>query len=297
MSGAWNPHALAVQDYLEVGNGAIGPSEKRLLGRRWSEIKDWWTGTSITAAWESVQGAEAELAEIESEEHVRSRLPRLWAWMQQAMTPAERQPYKKIEGWISDRTQPIDKALIRGAYQDVIRANNEVQASMRAFRNLLLAVSAGLFLLLVGIGTWHALNPAFIALCHDGQCPGGSTHPVGETVFEVELVGGLAGLLGGAFLLRSFKNPPSRYNLLPGQILLKPVAGAATAIIAILLLQAGVIVETTDASSTTTLLGYAALFGFSQELLTRLVDKRAGALANEQEEGKSSAGKESGTTA
>jgi hypothetical protein len=45
-------------------------------------------------------------------------------------------------------------------------------------------------------------------------------------------------------------------------------------------------------SKITTLLGYAALFGFSQELLTRLVGKRAGVMIKEQEEGKGEEGKE-----
>ncbi|MGO9762607.1 MAG: hypothetical protein ACLP1Q_15230, partial [Solirubrobacteraceae bacterium] len=71
----------------------------------------------------------------------------------------------------------------------------------------------------------------------------------------------------------------------------KPVTGAATAMVAVLLLHSGLIVEPKgQPTSIEVVLGYAALFGFSQELLTRLVDKRASAIIESQEEGKSEPG-------
>ena len=281
----WATHIDAAKHALEGANAAI-----RVHKGTWEMVKEWWTGTKLTAAWESVHEAEAELVEVGSNADVSSSLPGLWAWMQRAMTEAERASYKqKIQGMLSGK-EPLDRDLLRKAYQDVIRANNDVHTRMRSFRNALLLVSAMLALLLIAIGIWHAVNPRFLSFCTGSgatrRCPGGDG-PMALTAFEIELVGALGGLLAAAFLTGDLKSVPSRYNLLTGQLVLKPVAGAATAMVAILLLQSALILEPSgEPASVEVILGYAALFGFSQQLLTRLVDKRASAIIEAQEEGK-----------
>jgi hypothetical protein len=170
-----------------------------------------------------------------------------------------------------------------------------MHTGMRSFRNTLLIVSFGLTALLVLAGIWHAAEPHVLSFCTgtgtSKKCPGGGTTPAAGIVFEIELVGALGSLLAAAFLIGEFKTAPSRYNLLSGQLMLKIAAGAAAAILAILFLQSGLIVQPSkDVTTIEVILGYAALFGFSQQLLTRLVDKRASALIEGQEEGKSEKG-------
>jgi hypothetical protein len=289
---AWTSHFDAAQQALDVADAAIRVS----AGWRgtWAMVSEWWTGTKVTAAWESVHSAEAELVEIGSDADVSASLPRLWSWMQQAMTEAERASYKdKLEGMLSGK-DVLDRNLVRQAYQDVIRANNDMHTGMRSFRNTLLLVSGGLAAVLIALGIWHSVNPSFLSFCTGtgtGRvCPGGGG-PAGPTVFEIELVGALGGLLAVAFLIGEFKQPPGRYKLITGQLVLKPVAGAAAAMLAVLFLQSGLIVKQSGkATSIEIILGYAALFGFSQQLLTRIVDKRASAIVEGQEEGKSEKG-------
>jgi len=289
----WQTHIDAANHALTVANKAIELQHSGCRGTA-EMMSEWWTGTKLTAAWESVHDAEAELVEVGTNADVSSSLPGLWSWMQRAMTEAERASYKqKMEGMLSSK-EPLDRDLLRKAYQDVIRANNDVHTRMRSFRNTLVLVSTALALLLILLAAWHAANPDFLSFCTGSAkaptCPGGS-HPMALTAFEVEFVGALGGLLAAAFLIGNFKQAPSRYNLLPGQLMLKPVTGAATAMVAVLLLQSGLIVEPKgQPTSIEVVLGYAALFGFSQELLTRLVDKRASAIIESQEEGKSEPG-------
>jgi hypothetical protein len=56
------------------------------------------------------------------------------------------------------------------------------------------------------------------------------------------------------------------------------VAGAATALAGVLLLQANLLVRPAGSNTESVLLAYALLFGFSQQLFTQFVDKRAGNL-------------------
>jgi hypothetical protein len=289
----WSSHFDAARDALEVADRSIGLPKGR--DRVWETVKEWWTGTKVTAAWESVHSAEAELIAIGSDADVSSALPGLWSWMQQAMTEAERASYKdKMEGMLSGK-EALDRNLIHQAYEDVIRANNDMHTGMRSFRNTLFIVSFGLTALLVLAGIWHAVNPHVLSFCTgtgtSAKCPGGGIASAAGIAFEIELVGALGGLLAAAFLVGEFKTAPSRYNLLSGQLMLKIAAGAAAAVLAILFLQSGLIVQPSkDVTAIEVVLGYAALFGFSQQLLTRLVDKRATALIEGQEEGKSEKG-------
>jgi hypothetical protein len=79
------------------------------------------------------------------------------------------------------------------------------------------------------------------------------------------------------------EHAPSRYNLLAPQVVLKASAGAATALIGVLLVVSHVIVAPVGGDSTAVLLAYAAVFGFSQQLLTQFVDKRGADLINPQQ--------------
>lgn len=272
-------HLDAVRHSLDDAAEAIDPGR---TGRR--PIREWWSGNAVTAAWESVHDAEAELAEVATDDYVRAALPRLRSWMRDVMAPADRAPYEARFDAMQKPGAPIDRAAVREAYRQTIAENNDMHAGQRAFRNLLFTVSAALALVLLGLGVWHAIHPAAVSLCSDAggttgatRCFGGGAQPHGGSVLEVEAVGALGGLLGVAFLLTRFRKAPSRYNLLAAQAVLKPVAGAATALVGVLLLLSGLLVAPADLS-TASMLAYAAIFGFSQELLTRFVDRHAESL-------------------
>jgi hypothetical protein len=260
------------------------------IGSRGS-LKAWWTGSAITMAWESVHDAEGDLVEIESDEAVRASLPRLRSWINEVVVEQDlRERYDKVLGDFIDGTQPLDRTVVRQAYQDVTIANNERHASLRTFRNLLVCATAVLATLLIGVALWHALNPRFVSLC--GTTPGTGARdclmkstPSGGDVIAVELIGAIGGLLSIAFGLGSATTAPSRYNVRAAQAGLKPFAGAATALVGVLLLQAHILVTPSDHSESL-LLAYAAIFGFSQQLLTQFVDRRAGQLLEPEAETK-----------
>jgi hypothetical protein len=243
-------------------------------------VREWASGEAITAAWESVHQAERELAAIETDAEALAALPQLRSWMRQVMS--DRDLLGSYEQTFDDAVRAHrapDRSTLRQAYQDAITANVDWHAGLRAFRNTLFCLGALLALVLVGLGVWHVLNAGVVPLCSSDSRPtcfgtSGTTSPA-RVIFEIELVGMVGGLLGTAFLLGRLEQAPSRYNLLAPQIVLKAVGGAATALIGVLLVESELIVAPAGGRSTAVLLAYAALFGFSQQLLTQFVDRRA----------------------
>jgi hypothetical protein len=325
-----NAHIGAVVAALASAKQSLDDAERAAGPRR--RFRAWWSGTIVTAAWESVHEAEAELVEIESDDAVRASLTRLLAWIRAAMPSSEqRKRYERQLTEFMSGDKRVDRTVVRQAYSDVIAANNEKHVNLRVFRNQLLTVTVVLGMLLAGLAIWHAANPSFISLCGTIERQSKSmtttpapatkrrrtakraiaahrvakrkrprTHvttsirtitvptclsgpkPRGIDLLVVELVGALGGLLSIAIALGGIAAPPSRYDTRWLQAFLKPVAGGATALIGVLILQAGILIQPAGAPiSESLLLAYAALFGFSQQLFTRYVDKHGAKLLDE----------------
>ncbi len=244
----------------------------------------WWIGDTITTAWEAVHEAEVWLVRLEDAEAVRVGLPWLLSWLQRTLEKNERRSnYEKaLEGQEKKGAQ-LDPTLIEQAYRDVIVANSDRYSNLRTFRNNLILVTVLLGGLVCVLAAWHAVSPGFVTLC-SGADDNGVVHCVGGAdpqrwdVALVVLVGAVGGLLAIAFGLAKTETPPSRYDPRAWQALLKPVAGGATALAGVLLLQADLLISPAGARSESLFLGYALLFGFSQQLFTQFVDKRAGDL-------------------
>lgn len=258
-------------------------------------VDAWWSGTSMTTGWESVHEAEFHLLALERDEDAQTALPWLLAWVRRAMDRGwakshhEKNLCRQIEEGKLDRTQA------RQALREVAVANNARYANLRAFRNNLVLVTGLLALLIASLCIWHAIDPSVLSLCsgegEEASCLRG-TSPGGADVALVALVGALGGMLAIAFGLSKAKSPPSRFDPKAWLWLLKPVTGAATALIAVLLIQADVLLGPGDDHSEMLLLSYAAIFGFSQQLLTQFVDKRAESLIDADD---ASASEEDGT--
>lgn len=280
----------AVLTLLECAEGA---ARKPRIWRR--PLRAWWTGSTIDYAWDSVQRADMGLIDVASEDELRGVVSPLLRWMRQVLPEREAEDWaRRLAAWESPRPQrrgPVlgllrreqrpaqrDRSLLRQAYGDVITANRDWHSSLRAFRNVIFCTALGLALLLIVLSVWHLENNTVVPLCPPTgdrvACFSGSS--AGKTVIEVELIGMLGGLLGTGFLLAKLRKPPSRYNVLLPQIVLKAVAGAAAALVGVLFIQSGLLLTAPlENDSTLVLLVYAFTFGFSQQLLTQLVDRQS----------------------
>jgi hypothetical protein len=276
----------AAVDAANEGHRLFTTKSTQTAGRWY--LKAWWTGESVTKAWEAVHNAEFALLQLESDEAVRVSAPRLLSWVERVMdSGTERKDHERaLETEIEpkDPKTPVDRVKVRGALADAIAANGRRYAAVRNFRNNLILATGLLAILLVAVAVWHDHNVSFLSLCGSegkkgglGKCLGGTQKdgPFSAEIWLVLLMGALGGALGLVFKL-SEADDPTRFNPKWWQRLLKPVTGAATALAAILLLQSHQIVElTTENQTRVTYLTYAFIFGFSQQVLTKFVDERA----------------------
>lgn len=97
--------------------------------------------------------------------------------------------------------------------------------------------------------------------------------PFCAQIWQIELMGGLGGLFAAAASLRRVPVTGEPYGLRRFQSLLKIPMGALTGLLGILLLQNDVI-EGLEAQRGASVLVYAAIFGVSQQAVTRFADKR-----------------------
>lgn len=270
--------AKAVRHCLDKAGDAADSSAARRDG-----LIGWLTGDTMTTAWEAVHEAELRLVRLEDTEAVRASLPRLRAWIQRAMDKCDRRTRYEAELKKQARGEtPIDPTLIEQAFKDVIVSNNDRYVNLRTFRNTLILVTVLLAAAVALLAAWHAINPDFLNLCsaegdNGAYCLEGSK-PQRSDVALVALLGAIGGLLAIAFGLSETETPPSRYDPKAWQTLLKPVAGAATGLAGVLLIQADLLIGPASSRSQSLFAIYALIFGFSQQLFTRFVDKRAGTL-------------------
>jgi hypothetical protein len=256
----------------------------------WGGLVSWWTGDAIANAWEAVHEAEVGLIRLERAKAVKANLPWLISWLQSAMEKCKRRDsYVEALEAQEKKGVDIDRTLIEQAYRDVIVANSDRYANLRVFRNNLIMVTGILFTLICGLAFWHVLNAGVMTLCSSENEHGlvhclDGTKSHGWDVALVALIGAIGGMLAIAFGLSNTEALPSRYDPRTWQALLKPVAGAATALAGVLLLQSNLLVGPAGTRSESLLLAYALLFGFSQQLFTQFIDKRAGSLIEAGEE-------------
>lgn len=253
---------------------------------RWEGLVSWWTGDLIVTAWEAVHEAEVALVRLETVDAVRANLPWLIYWIQNAMEDGERRRrWVDVLGKLErgEGEGEFDRTSIEQAYREVIVVNSDRYANLRTFRNTLILVTGLLLTLVCALCLWHAANVSVLTLCsserEDGvvHCLDG-TESHGWDLGLVALVGAIGGMLAIAFGLANTEALPSRYDPRTWLALLKPVAGAATALGGVLLLQANLLIRPAGTNAESVLLAYALLFGFSQQLFTQFVDKRAGDL-------------------
>lgn len=283
-----NPAYDEATDWLRVAEeasrsgGSRGPAAR--IRRWWSGMRSWWSGERIERGWCALHQAEDAIITLEAPERIPPQIPALQETLNETLDRGDPR-YVALTGKLTQlaKTETLgepDIAELIDIRRSLNSATDDRHRGIRVFRNAVVVTSAALAVMLGIAVVWHLLETNFLSLCGaTGRCLDGGKRSHGIDVAEVVGVGLLAGLLAGLLNLGSLTNVSSPYalDLLRVQVLLKAVAGATTALLGILLLQSGLIV---DAASTTgaAMLAYAALFGYSQEVFTRVVDRQASSL-------------------
>lgn len=176
---------------------------------------------------------------------------------------------------------------------------------VRSFRSVLVVTSVLLTVLAAALAVVGALNPTAIPLCFAPEqageavvvCPTRQSPPFPTTqgagteardvddavrdaarpidVVLVELVGLAAAAVAAAVAIRGIRGSSEPHALPVAVAVLKLPTGAVTALLGLLLMRGGFVPGLTALDTSAQVLAWALIFGYAQQLFTRLVDQQA----------------------
>jgi hypothetical protein len=181
-----------------------------------------------------------------------------------------------------------DQQVAAEAVGEAFEAEDEQQFQVRRFRRVLLGTFVALLVLVVFMGIVGNIEPGYFPLCLVEQgakgtmiCPTGDHSPGGADLPLVLGLGAIGASLAVANSLARQKLVAGvRYSLPVAQGLVKVAFGALTAVLGIIILGT----QTSDVpgilGTQAGLLTAAVVFGYSQQIFTRAIDKQASTLLN-----------------
>ena len=215
------------------------------------------------------------------------------------------------------RKQTIDDE--RGKIVTTVRAASSAalrdRVRLRSFRNIVVVTAAFMALLAIGVALTGLFRPALIPLCFAPEesgtttvvCPTGqsdrfipsqgdrqpnSTLPVRDIddvvattvspldLIIVELVGLTAAAIATAAAIRRIRGSSERYGLPVALAALKIPTGAITAFLGLLLMRGQFVPGLSALDTSAQILAWALVFGYAQQLFTRLVDQQGQTVLN-----------------
>jgi hypothetical protein len=199
---------------------------------------------------------------------------------------------------------------VRGASSAALRE----QLRVRSFRNVLAATTALMFVLVVALAVVGWFRPTMIPLCfapeESGEavvvCPTAQSAPFStsnaddgalqadqeaedidnrleeaakpQDIMVVELVGLTAAAVSAAAAIRNIKGSSERMGVPISLGLLKLPTGAITAFLGLLLMRGQFVPGLSALDTSAQILAWALVFGYAQQLFTRLVDRQGQAV-------------------
>jgi hypothetical protein len=207
----------------------------------------------------------------------------------------------------------------RGKLVTAVRAASSAklreQIRVRSFRNVLVFTIMFMMLLAIGVAVLGVTAPTLIPLCFApeeagraivvcpteqslpfvpaqtaGQAqPGAPVEDIDQVVEDtvrwsdallVELVGLTAATIAAAAAIRRIKGSSERYGIPLALASLKLPTGAITAFLGLLLMRGQFVPGLSALDSSAQILAWALVFGYAQELFTRLVDQQGQSVLN-----------------
>jgi hypothetical protein len=217
-----------------------------------------------------------------------------------------------------DVTPEVKKGIIkeeRRSIVNIVRAASSAalreQIRLRSFRNVVVVTTILMALLAIGVAVTGFLFPKLVPLCFAPEeageavvvCPTSQSEPfipsqageelepgavsTGKKIAEtaqpqdlivVELVGLTAAAVATAAAIRGIKGSSERYHLPVALAVLKLPTGAITAFLGLLLMRGQFVPGLTALDTSAQILAWALVFGYAQQLFTRMVDQQGQAV-------------------
>jgi hypothetical protein len=203
----------------------------------------------------------------------------------------------------SDAKKIIERE--RGQIVTAVRAASSAalreQIRLRSFRNVLVVTALAMALLALLMALVGLFRPTLIPLCfapeESGQtiivCPTAQSPPLPpglqsttdiqrvaqqtakpQDILVVELVGLTAAAVAAAAAIRNLRGSSDAYGLPVALAALKLPTGAITAFLGLLLIRGQFVPGLSALDTSAQILAWALVFGYAQQLLTRLVDRQ-----------------------
>ena len=215
------------------------------------------------------------------------------------------------EDELQDRRQTVDDE--RGKIVTAVRAASSAalreHVRLRSFRNVVVVTAVLMALLAIGVALTGFFRPTLIPLCFAPEesgtatvvCPTGQSDrfipsqeggqprdgvPVKDIddmvaatvepqdLIVVELIGLAAAAIATAAAIRRIRGSSERYGLPVALAALKLPTGAVTAFLGLLLMRGQFVPGLSALDTSAQILAWALVFGYAQQLFTRLVDQQ-----------------------
>jgi hypothetical protein len=265
------------------------------------------TGSSYERAASNIDAVESTLLRIAPEWYLRGQMPSVLRHVERHLAaPDRRLGELQLLAGKGGPLDDIDRTTVIAAYRAASSEAAREHARVRSFRNVLAVTSLVLMLLAAGVAVLGMLAPKSVPLCFGPEtegrivvvCPteqsefvtapppgqGLSSPDVDDVlrnttssqdVFTVELVGLLAASVAAAAALRGVRGTSTPFGLPVALAILKLPTGALTAFLGLLLMRGGFVPGLNALDTSAQILAWAVVFGYAQQVFTRLVDQQA----------------------
>jgi hypothetical protein len=272
--GVDDPRRVAVEQRWPGQGGAptVSPATLQAVTRH--------AQNAATAAHDAVRVAGAPKGRMRRNQTAKAKASA--SSLQSATTNAELAARAALAGsTITAADRRCLAAALEAGFEAAAESRDALQRFVRMLTWAALAFAAVLGFFTV-VAVW---KPDAVPLCVKTgglPCPSTSGHkPTRGDIPLIELLGIVGAAMAGARALSGMAiNKTSDFSLPVVQALLKLLFGAATAVVGTLFVTAGLI---TAIKPTTSLeiLSYAVIFGYAQQILTGLIDRRANVLLSD----------------
>jgi hypothetical protein len=294
-------HLDAAQQAAE-GIAKIEPRKK---------LRAWITGAPVERTGSNCEAAEADLLRLAPLWYLRGQMPSFIVAVRRHLPADDPRRVKLEELARTSRTQDLqdhDRDSIVTAVRGATSAGRREVTRVRSFRNVLYVAAAllsAVTALMAFIG-WQDQNALPICFAPDtkivcttaetalpasqtpqasqGQPSTASPQDIDDVTHKttspwdisiVMLVGLIAASVASAAALRNVKGTSTPYSLPVALALLKLPTGALTALLGLLLMRGNFVPGLSALDSSAQIIAWAIVFGYAQQLLTRLVDQQA----------------------